>query len=79
MESPTSEEKLILLLLTRLERISVDSHLAHRASGIRGALTKLLEQVERGNSTDAAASKNILQMGFQILKEAAFTSTKIRR
>jgi len=71
MKSPTSEEKLILLLLTRLERISVDSYWAHRASGVRGALIKMLEQIEMGGATDPVSLKNNILIGFQILKEAA--------
>jgi hypothetical protein len=46
METSTPDDKLIRLLLPRLERISVDSYWAHRASGVRGALVKLLEQME---------------------------------
>jgi len=69
MKSPTSEEKLILLLLTRLERISVDSYWAHRASGVRGALLKVLEMMESG-SQDSKPDILIAE-GFEILKEAA--------
>ena len=71
MELQESNDKLIRLLLARLERISVDSYWAHRASGIRGALVKLLDQIETGVPTDQAAlDKNIL-IGFEILREAA--------
>ena len=42
MEFPKSNAKLIRLLLSRLGRISVDSSWAHRASGVRGALVRLL-------------------------------------
>ena len=49
MTTPRSEEKLILLLLSRLERISVDSYWAHRASGVRGALFRALEMLENGS------------------------------
>jgi len=34
----TDQTQLIRLLLSRLERVSVDSYWAHRASGVRGAL-----------------------------------------
>lgn len=62
---------LIRLLLPRLERISVDSYWAHRASGVRGALTKMLEQLEMGTLTDQAALERNIQIGFEILEEAA--------
>src|SRR5687767_14162190 len=46
MESPTPEEKIIHLLLARLERISADSYWANRASGVRGALMRSMEESE---------------------------------
>jgi hypothetical protein len=67
MKSPTSEEKLILLLLTRLERISADSYWAHRASGVRGALLKVLEKMENGSQN--SNSDILIAKGFEILKE----------
>jgi len=74
MKTPTSEEKLILLLLARLERISVDSYWAHRASGVRGALLRVLEMMESG-SQDSEPGKLIAQ-GFEILMEAAKERTQ---
>jgi hypothetical protein len=71
MESPEPSEKLIRLLLARLERISVDSYWAHRASGVRGALTKLLGQLEMGETVDPALLQMNLRVGFEILKNAA--------
>jgi hypothetical protein len=64
-------DKLIHLLLARLERISVDSYWAHRASGVRGALTKLLSQMEMGETVDPASLQTNLVCGFEILKRAA--------
>src|SRR5687768_5616984 len=46
MESPMPEEKIVYLLLARLERISADSYWAHRASGVRGALIRIMEESE---------------------------------
>ena len=69
MKSPTSEEKLILLLLTRLERISVDSYWAHRASGVRGALLRELEMMENGFQD--SKPDVLIAEGLEILKEAA--------
>ncbi len=44
--------QLVSLLLIRLERVSVDSYWAHRASGVRGGLLKALEKFETGQSVD---------------------------
>ncbi len=71
MEPSIPDEKLIRLLLPRLERISVDSYWAHRASGVRGALVKLLEQMEAGMEVDPLSLKRNISVGFEILKEAA--------
>ena len=71
MEFPEPDGKLIRLLLPRLERISVDSYWAHRASGVRGALTRLLEEIETGKTVDARSLQSNLVLGFEILKEAA--------
>jgi len=73
MKSPRSEEKLILLLLTRLERISVDSYWAHRASGLRGALLRALEMLENGSQD--SKSDILIEKGFEILEEAAREKT----
>lgn len=71
MESPEASDKLIRLLLPRLERISVDSYWAHRASGVRGSLTRLLEQIETEGAADPHALRASLALGFEILREAA--------
>jgi hypothetical protein len=69
MKTPTSEEKLILLLLARLERISVDSYWAHRASGVRGALLRVVEMMENGSQD--SKPDILIAKGFEILMEAA--------
>lgn len=71
MEFSEPNHKLIRLLLPRLERISVDSYWAHRASGVRGALVKILEQLEAGETVDPAALRLNIRVGFEILREAA--------
>jgi hypothetical protein len=35
-------------LLARLERISADSSVAYRASGVRGAMLRVVEKIENG-------------------------------
>ena len=71
MQFPEPDDRLIRLLLPRLERISVDSYWAHRASGVRGALTRLLEEIEAGRPVDAGILQANILLGFDILKEAA--------
>jgi hypothetical protein len=63
--SPT----LLRLLLDRLERISVDSHWAHRASGVRGSLLRMLEMLENGEPL--ADPEFTLRYAFRILEYAA--------
>jgi hypothetical protein len=76
MKASTSEEKLIILLLTRLERISVDSYWAHRAGGVRGALLRTLELTENGFQD--SKSDALIAMGFEILREAALEKSPNR-
>lgn len=71
MQYPESNNTLIRLLLTRLERISVDSYWAHRASGVRGALTKLLVELEAGQTIDPNSLQINITTGFEILQKAA--------
>ena len=71
MEFQESNDKLIHLLLARLEHISVDSYWAHRASGVRGALVRLLAQMEVGETIDPVSLQANLVIGFEILKRAA--------
>jgi hypothetical protein len=61
-------DQLIRLLLERLEHISVDSELAHKASGIRGALIRYLEVEGAGEGNPPEA---LLAQGFDILEAAA--------
>lgn len=61
--------KLIRLLLDRLERISVDSHWAHRASGVRGSLLGMLETLENGGRLEDP--EFTLAYAFRILEHAA--------
>ena len=63
--------KLIRLLLARLERVSVDSYWAHRASGIRGALLKSLDEMENRTSSGQANIHPLISSAFHILTQAA--------
>ncbi len=71
MSASCGQIQLIKLLLTRLERVSVDSYWAHRASGVRGSLLRALEKVEAGQAVDGSALKRLMNDGFQILERAA--------
>lgn len=63
------------LLLERLERIPADSVWAHRASGLRGSLLAIQEQLEDGQQVDDPAMKRLIAYGFQILENAAREKT----
>ena len=58
-------------LIYRLERLSVDSHWAHRASGIKGALLKSLESIEAGDAQRAEQLPALIELGFEVLERAA--------
>jgi hypothetical protein len=62
---------LLRLLLARLEKISADSVWAHRASGVRGSLIRMMERIETGRKVPAADLKHLMDMGFYILQKAA--------
>jgi hypothetical protein len=61
----------VQMLIARLERIAVDSYWAHRASGVRGELLKMVENVETGNQIDVLKVKPTIALGFVILEHAA--------
>jgi len=76
------EEKLVEqdeILVSRLERISADSIWAHRSSGLRGSLLRLLESWEGGEmKSGGGAEKTALedlactiQAGYSMLESAA--------
>ena len=62
---------LLQLLHARLEKISADSVWAHRASGVRGSLIRMMEKIERGRRVSPSDLKQIMDMGFHILQKAA--------
>ena len=63
--------QLLQLLLARLERISVDSYWAHRASGLRGALLRELEQIEKGFAVSEYPLRELMEQAFLILSISA--------
>jgi hypothetical protein len=66
------------LVVARLEKLSPDSRWARRASGVRGNLLKLLdelqEQMNQGQavqSPDVQRLESLINFGFFILEKAA--------
>jgi hypothetical protein len=59
------------LLLERLERIPADSIWAHRASGLRGSLLAIVEQLEEDQPVPDPEVNRLIAYGFQILENAA--------
>ena len=68
---PNDDIKLIRLLLARLERVSVDSYWAHRASGIRGGLLRAVEDLEKGTPVGQTNTTELISSAFNILTKAA--------
>jgi hypothetical protein len=62
---------LLRLLITRLERLSVDSHWARRASGLRGNIVKVLEEADSGKKVPTARLELLIEASFDILRRAA--------
>ena len=73
---PSNQIQLVKLLLVRLERVSVDSYWAHRASGVRGGLLRALEKFEAGQAVDELGLTRLMDKGFQILERAAQERTR---
>ena len=59
------------MLTERLERISADSVWAHRASGVRGSLLRLLEEGEKGLPPDPKTLSLVVTRALYILTQAA--------
>ncbi len=69
----TSEIKLGWQVVARLERLSVDSYWAHRASGVRRSLIRCLDEVEAHPEDESLSQRctGIIRQGFFILENAA--------
>ncbi len=63
--------RLLPLLLARLEKISADSFWAHRASGVRGSLLRMMELLENGQQVEDLKMKRLVSYGFLVLESAA--------
>ena len=63
-------------VLSRLERISADSVVAHRASGVRGAMLRMVEKLERGRPVPSQDARRMIESGYALLKKAAEEKVK---
>ena len=64
---------LIELLIFRLERISVDSYWAHRASGVRGSLIRITDGTDEDFLLSSIDIKHLTDLGYYILEQASKT------
>lgn len=55
-------------MLAMLERLSADSTYAHRASGLRGSILRL---IDRQDGESVRKLESLVQQGFDILEKAA--------
>jgi hypothetical protein len=62
---------LLNLLAARLEHLSVDSHWARRASGLRGNIIKVLEEAQAGRHIDQDRLDLLIGTAFNLLRRAA--------
>jgi hypothetical protein len=66
-----ADVKLLRMMAARLERLSVDSHWARRASGLRGNMIKVLEEIDAGQGVEAARMNPLIERAFEVLSHAA--------
>jgi len=65
------ELQLLRLLASRLEHLSVDSHWARRASGVRGNIIKVLDEFDAGKDIQTDRIDMLVDVAFDLLKRAA--------
>jgi hypothetical protein len=63
--------EMLRLLAARLERLSVDSRWARRASGLRGNMLKILEEVDSDQQVEKRRLDLLIERAFEILRNAA--------
>jgi hypothetical protein len=66
-----SRMDLVRLLAARLERLSVDSIWARRASGLRRSLIKAVEAADAGEQYPPGQLDALIEHSFDILRKAA--------
>lgn len=63
--------EMLRLLAERLERLSVDSLWARRASGLRGNIIKVLEEYQSGQEVESERIAPLIDRAFEVLRHAA--------
>ena len=66
--------ELFRMIIQRLERLSADSRWSHTASGYRGSMLKLLDQLDRAgqvSAEDRAHLEFLIDKGLELLTKAA--------
>ena len=66
-----ADVELLRMMAARLERLSVDSHWARRASGLRGNMLKVLEEIDTGQEVENARLNPLIERAFEVLRHAA--------
>jgi len=66
-----SDVELLRLRAERRERSSVDSHWARRASGLRGNIIKVLNEIDTGHPVPPERLTPLMERAFEILRHAA--------
>ena len=67
----TPRVSLLRMLVSRLERLSVDSIWARRANGLRGSLVKALEAADENQPLTAEHLDMLIERSFEILSKSA--------
>ena len=70
-EVHVSELHALRFLLSRLERISADSVVAHHASGVRGAMLRMVDKLENGRPVPGHEVRRLIESGYALLEKAA--------
>lgn len=63
--------KLLKMMADRLERLNVDSKWARRASGTRGSVIRVLDQIQMGKRPSRDEVDLLINRSMDILSEAA--------
>jgi len=66
-----SDVELLRLLAGRLERLSADSLWARRASGLRGNIIKILNEIDKGRKIESERISPLIDRAFEVLQHAA--------
>ena len=70
-EVHVSEIDTLQFLLSRLERISADSSVAYRASGVRGSMLRMVEKLEAGRPVSDQDMRRLIESAYFLLQTAA--------